>query len=139
MPGFHRKKKRSTGPNKNQQKVQRGREAQAEAQAAGTLSSRFPSIRNIKVHITLISTQGVVLNEIETPIGPNDPFLVSADCPGRCGSGLFDFTLPISQLLSQQQDHGLSESACAEPLYGGGADSCACVAKCEFQAEFIPN
>src|SRR5271154_5148260 len=45
MPGFYRKKRRKAGPNKNQEKVQRGREAEAEAHAAGRAAPRVPPLR----------------------------------------------------------------------------------------------
>ena len=65
MPGFYRKKRRKAGPNKNQEKVQRGREAEAETHAAGTLATRFPAVRGVKVRIVVTSPQGVVLDETE--------------------------------------------------------------------------
>jgi hypothetical protein len=139
MPGFYRKKRRKAGPNKNQEKVQRGREAEAEAHAAGTLATRFPAVRGVKIHITVTSPQGVVLDETDDLIGPNDAFQIGADCPGRCGSGSFDFAVLVEQSLTKLEDQGSAETACAEPLYGGGPEACGCIAKCEFEAEFAPS
>lgn len=139
MPGFYRKKRRKTGPSKNEEKVQRGRDAEAEAQSAGTLASRFPGVRGVKVRITVTSPQGVVLEENDDLIGPNDPFIIEADCPGRCGSGSYEFSEAVSAALSSHEEQGAAETACAEPLYGGGPENCGCVAKCEFEAEFAPN
>ena len=139
MPGFYRKKRRKAGPNKNQEKVQRGREAEAEAHAAGTLMSRFPSVRGVKVKITITSPQGVVLDETDDLIGPNDAFQIAADCPGRCGSGCFDFAEQVAQSLTNLQEQGSAEVACAEQLYGGGPEACGSIAKCEFEAEFAPS
>jgi hypothetical protein len=139
MPGFYRKKKRKTGPSKNEQKVQRGRDAEAETNAAGTLSSRFPSVRGVKVRIVVTSPQNVVLDESEDLIGPNDPFQVGADCPGRCGTGSFDFAEVLAASLGRLDERGETSATCAEPLYGGGPDACGCVAKCQFEAEFAPN
>ncbi len=139
MPGFYRKKRRKVGPNKNQEKVQRGLEAEAEAHAAGTLATRFPSVRGVKVRITVTSPQGVVLDETDALIGPSDPFQIEASCPGRCGSGSFDFAEIVTQSLTKLEEHGTTETSCAEPLYGGGPEACGCLAKCEFQAEFSPS
>jgi hypothetical protein len=139
MPGFYRKKRRKTGPSKNEQKVQRGLDAEAEAHAAGTLSTRFPGVRGVKVRITVTSAQGVVLDETEDLIGPNDPFQVGADCPGRCGSGSYDFAEIVAASLTKLEEQGTSEIACAEQLYGGGPDACGCVAKVQFEAEFAPS
>ena len=139
MPGFYRKKRRKTGPSKNEQKVQRGLDAEAETHAAGTLSSRFPGVRGVKVRITVTSPQGVVLDESDDLIGPNDPFIIETDCPGRCGSGSYDFAELVAQGLTRLDERGTAEMACAEPLYGGGPGTCGCLAKCEFEAEFAPS
>ena len=139
MPGFYRKKRRKTGPSKNEQKVQRGLDAVAETHAAGTLVSRFPGVRGVKIRITVTSPQGVVLDETDDLIGPNDPFMVEADCPGRCGSGSYDFSEQVAQSLTKLDEQGAAEATCAEPLYGGGPEACGCVAKCEFEAEFAPS
>jgi hypothetical protein len=139
MPGFYRKKRRKAGPNKNQEKVQRGREAEAEAHAAGTLATRFPGVRGVKVRITVTSPQGVVLDETDDLIGPNDAFQIGADCPGRCGSGSFDFAELVAASLTKLEEQGSAEMTCAEPLYGGGPEACGSVAKCEFEAEFAPS
>jgi hypothetical protein len=139
MPGFYRKKRRKAGPSKNEEKVQRGRDADDEARAAGTLASRFPTVRGVKVKITVTSPQGVVLDETDDLIGPNDAFQIAADCPGRCGSGSYDFAELVADSLTKLEEQGSTEKACQEPLYGGGPDICGCVAKCEFEAEFAPN
>lgn len=139
MPGFYRKKKRKVGPSKNEEKVQRGREAEAEAHAAGTLATRFPGVRGVKIRIIITSPQGVVLDETDDLIGPNDPFIIEADCPGRCGSGNYDFAEHVAQSLTKLEEHGAAEASCAEPLYGGGPENCGCLAKCEFEAEFAPS
>ncbi len=139
MPGFYRKKRRKTGPSKNDEKVARGREALAESQSAGTLSSRFPTVRAIKFRIAVVSPQGVTLDETEDQLGADDAFIVEADCPGRCGSGSYDFSEIVAASVSKLEDHGTAQIACAEPLYGGGPESCGCIAKLEFQTEFAPN
>lgn len=139
MAEFYRKKRRKVGPSKNDEKVQRGLDAEAETRAAGTLSSRFPGVRGVKVRIIVTSPQGVVLEENDDLIGPNDPFVIAADCPGRCGSGSYDFAELVSAALARVEEHGAVQLACAEPLYGGGPDNCGCVAKCEYEAQFSPS
>ena len=135
MPGFYRKKKRKVGPSKNEQKVQRGRMAEAEASAAGTLASRVPGARGLKIKISVASPQGVVLEEAEDAFGPEDAFQIEADCPGRCGSGSYDFAEGIVAALLARQVKGSIQTACVEPLYGGGPENCACIATCAFEAE----
>ena len=139
MPGFYRKKRRKIGPSKNEEKVRRGQAAEAEVHAAGTLSTRFPSVRGVRVKITITSPQGVVLDETETLIGPHDPFQVEADCPGRCGSGHFDFAPQGGEALTRLEEEGAAETVCAEPHYGGGSEVCSCTARLAFAAELAPT
>lgn len=139
MPGFYRKKRRKVGPSKNEEKVRRGMAADQQATTAGSLSSRFPSVRGVRAKITITSLQGVVLDETETIIGPNDPFIIEADCPGRCGSGSYDFAPQVSEALSRLEEEGMAETSCLEPHYGGGNDACGCVARCAFAAEIAPS
>jgi hypothetical protein len=139
MPGFYRKKRRKTGPSKNEEKVRRGRMAEAEAHAAGTVSSRFPGVAGIAVRIAVISPQGVTLEESEDTLGPDDAFQIGVDCPGRCGSGKFDFAPAVSDALARGDDGGALEIPCGETLYGGGPDACGCVAKLEFSVSLSNN
>ena len=130
---FYKKKKRKVGPSKNEEKVRRGQAAQAEADAAGTLSSR--GARSLTVKLTVTSPQGVILQEDEHTYGANDAFVVEADCPGACGSGSYDFAPAIADALSRRQAQGEGEAACAESGYGAGT-ACGCVARYRFTADF---
>jgi len=137
---FYRKKRRKVGPSKNDQKVRRAQTAEDNERAAGTLSTRFPSVRSLKVKVSIATPQGVVLEESEETYGPNDPFFLEADCPGSCGSGAYDFAGLIGQSLEGLQERGSAQIICAEPSYSGAAGAtCGCIAKCEFTAEVIPS
>jgi len=134
MAFFH-KKKRKAGPSKNEEKVRRARDAEAVTQAAGTLSTRFPGMRALKLRLTFKGAQGQLLQEEDIALKPGDAFQISADCPGRCGSGSFDFVSVVADALGRGQDAGTAELACAETLYGGSPNPCGCLARCEFTAE----
>lgn len=137
---FYRKKRRKAGPSKNDEKVRRAQNASDQERAAGTLSTRFPTLRALKVKVSIATPQGVVLEESEETYGPNDPFFLEADCPGSCGSGSYDFAVLISQSLESMQERGSSQIICAEPSYSGAAGAtCGCIAKCEFTAETAPS
>lgn len=132
---FYRKKKRKVGPSKNEEKVRRAGEAADQERAAGTLSTRYPGIRSLKVKVSIATPQGVVLEESEETYGPQDAFVLEADCPGSCGSGHYDFAVMISQALDAAQKKGSSQTVCAEASYSGAAGAtCGCVAKCDFEA-----
>ncbi|MEK7234177.1 MAG: hypothetical protein AAB268_10205 [Elusimicrobiota bacterium] len=137
---FYRKKRRKAGPSKNDEKVRRAQTAEDNERNAGTLSTRFPSVRSLRVKVAIATPQGVVLEESEEIYGPNDPFFLEADCPGSCGSGAYDFAVLIAQSLENLQERGVAQIICAEPSYSGAAGAvCGCIAKCEFTAEVVPS
>ena len=137
---FYRKKRRKAGPSKNEKKVGRAQTAEDNERAAGTLSSRFPTLRALRVKVSIATPQGVVLEESEESFGPNDPLILEADCPGSCGSGAYDFATLISPALERQEERGASQIICAEASYSGAAGAqCGCIAKCEFTAEVTPS
>jgi len=137
---FYRKKRRKVGPSKNDKKVSRMQTAEDNERAAGTLSSRFPSLRSLRVKVSIATPQGVVLEESEETYGPSDPFFLEADCPGSCGSGSYDFAVLIAQSLENLQERGAAQIVCSEPSYSGAAGAtCGCIAKCEFVAEVTPS
>ncbi len=137
---FYRKKRRKAGPSKNDEKVRRAQTAEDHERAAGTVSTRFPALRSLRVKVSIATPQGVVLEESEETYGPNDPFFLEADCPGSCGSGAYDFAVLIAQSLENLQERGAAQIICAEPSYSGAAGAvCGCVAKCEFIAEVAPS
>lgn len=133
---FYRKKKRKVGPSKNDEKVRRSQAAEDQERAAGTLSTRFPAVRSLRVKVSIATPQGVVLEESEETYGPSDPFVLEADCPGSCGSGSYDLALLIAQALERAESRGASQIVCARESYSGGPGGvCGCVAKYEFTAE----
>ena len=133
---FYRKKKRKAGPSKNDEKVRRAQTAEDNERAAGTLSTRYPSIRNLRVKVSIATPQGVVLEESEEVYGPNDAFVLEADCPGSCGSGHYDFAVLVTASLDAAQTRGSSQTVCQQASYSGAAGAtCGCIAKCEFTAE----
>lgn len=137
---FYRKKRRKAGPSKNDEKVRRAQTAEDNERAAGTLSTRFPTLRALRVKVSIATPQGVVLEESEETFGPNDPLILEADCPGSCGSGSYDFGALIAQSLENLQERGSAQVICAEPSYSGAAGAtCGCIAKCEFTAEVVPS
>ena len=136
----YRKKRRKVGPSKNAEKVQRAQTAGDQERAAGTLASRFPFVRSLRVKVSIATPQGVVLEESEETYSPGDPFVLEADCPGSCGSGAYDFAGLISLALENHQERGSTQTICAQASYSGGQGSvCGCVAKCEFSADVSPS
>ena len=137
---FYRKKRRKAGPSKNDEKVRRAQTAEDNERAAGTLSSRFPAVRALRVKVAIATSQGVVLEESEESFAPNDPLILEADCPGSCGSGSYDFAVLISAALERREERGSAQIVCAEASYSGAAGAqCGCLAKCDFTADVAPS
>ena len=133
---FYRKKRRKAGPSKNDKKVGRAQAEQDAERAAGTLSTRFPAVRSLRVKLSIATPQGVVLEQTEETYGPNDALILEADCPGSCGSGSYDIAPLIAAAIEGGQKQGSTQLICAEASYSGGNGGvCGCVAKCEFVAE----
>jgi hypothetical protein len=132
---FYRKKIRKPGPSKNEEKVRRGEAAEAASRAAGTIATRFPGVRSLKLRLSVATPQGVVLEQSDETYGADDPFQIEANCPGSCGSGNYDFGPLIEQSLSSGSRKGTAQLVCAEASYGGGpGGTCGCVAKVDFEA-----
>ena len=132
---FYRKKVRKPGPSKNDKKVSRGEAAEAASRAAGTIASRFPGVRSLKVSLAISTPQGVVLEQSEESYDAQDPFQLECDCPGSCGSGKYDFGPLVEEALTRGSKKGSAQLVCAEASYGGGpGGTCGCVAKAEFEA-----
>lgn len=137
---FYRKKRRKAGPSKNEKKVGRAQTAEDNERAAGTLSTRYPYLRALRVKVSIATPQGVVLEESEESFSPNDPLILEADCPGSCGSGAYDFAALIAPMLERRDERGSGQTICVEASYSGAAGAqCGCVAKCEFVAEVAPS
>ena len=137
---FYRKKRRKAGPSKNDKKVSRAQTLEDNERAAGTLSSRFPTLRALRVKVSIATPQGVVLEESEETYSPNDPLILEADCPGSCGSGSYDFAALITGPLERREERGTAQIICAETSYSGAAGAqCGCIAKCDFTAEVTPS
>ncbi|UPT75630.1 MAG: hypothetical protein M0D55_08140 [Elusimicrobiota bacterium] len=133
---FYRKKRRKVGPSKNEKKVGRAQIAEDNERAAGTISSRYPHVKALRVKVSIATPQGVVLETSEETYGPNDPLVLEADCPGSCGSGAYDFAALIAEPLERRDERGAAQVICVEPSYSGAAGAqCGCIAKVEFTAE----
>lgn len=135
MADFYPKKRRKVGPSKNDEKLQRQQHAADDARAAGTLAQNFAGIAGLKVAISIKGAQGQLLEEKTISLNANSPFQVSADCPGACGSGRFDFADHVAEALNSERLSGRAELSCGMPSYSGPSGStCTCLATATFEA-----
>ena len=136
MAGYFKKRRKNQGPNKNEEKVQRGVDAQS---GGGTnLSSRFPTVKRLKITLQFFTAQQLLLDEKVLELGPTDSCRFDAACPGRCGTGRFDFTEAVSNAVQRRQPVAESGALCQMPLFAGSKETCGCQVKCRMELEFLP-
>jgi len=138
VAGYRKKRRGPQGPNKNEKKVMRSRDVGKEAMLAGTLGDKFPSIKNLKIHLVLLSPQQQLLDEKTLTMGPSDPCLFSVPCPGRCGSGSFDFSGKAEEAVGARLASSESSGKCAKPIFVGSSSLCGCEIKCRMEVNYFP-
>lgn len=136
MAGFFKKRRKNNGPSKNEEKVMRGERADAEKRMAGTLSSRFPGVKRLKVDAAFIDPRGVELDRKTISLGSNDPVALAFDCPGRCGRGSLVLSAAIEGGLQARRPVFETSVKCAEQMYAG--EVCGTEARCRAEVEYLP-
>lgn len=131
------KKRRPVGPSKNEEKIQRSREAEARERSAGRLSDIFPLVERLSVRLELLSPQNAPLAEVETrSFGPGDKCDFSVPCPGRCGQGSFNLAAKLQAVVESREGTSQSSGTCQEPLYVGSPDVCGVKLSCQIQIQY---
>ncbi len=138
MAGFFKKRKVAHGPNKNEQKVMRGRRAEDEARQAGAMGARFPFLKALRIHLEFLDANGQVIDEKKIALRPTDAAIFSVGCPGRCGQGTFDFSGKVIEAVDRRLPASQCGAKCAEPIYAGAAETCGVQIKCRMELEFLP-
>lgn len=137
MAGYFKKKRGSSGPSKNEQKLMRARRAEDEARSAGTLRDKFPAVARLKIRLTFLDHQRL-LEERDLALSPSDSAVFSVACPGRCGVGSFDFGKKIAETAAARRPFSESSAQCSQPLYGGSAEACGLEIRCRMDVEYLP-
>lgn len=132
MATYFKKRKKGTGPNKNEQKVMRGN------QARSPLGSRFPSVKQLRVHLVFLDAQQNILDEKNLTLAPGDSCFDVESCPGRCGKGSFNFSPRIDTAVKAGLPVVESSEKCAQALYANSPDVCGCEAKCRMEFDYFP-
>lgn len=136
MPEQYRKKKRVTGPSKNEEKIERNRQADFLAGRSNSLSARFPDVTSLRVTLAFFGPQGQSYGEEKRTFNPNDPCVFSVPCPGRCGVGAFDLAGKLADVLAAHEPTSKATGICQEPLYAGAAARCECRLECSIDASY---
>ncbi|MBI5202921.1 MAG: hypothetical protein HY925_15115 [Elusimicrobia bacterium] len=131
------KKRRPVGPSKNEQKLQRNREAEARERNVGRLADAFPQVDRLTVNLELMSPQQQALAEPETRIfGPDDRVELSVPCPGRCGQGSFNLAGKVQAMVESSQSRAEATGICQEPLFAGASDVCGVKLLCKIEVQY---
>src|SRR5262249_40368522 len=102
MPGFIKKRRGPSGPNKNEQKVARAESAEGEGKRI--MGQRLHMIKKLKLAIKFLDVRGNMLDEAVRAFTPLDAAKLAADCPGRCGRGKFDFNPVVAGVVEARQN-----------------------------------
>lgn len=136
MTTYYKKRRGPQGPNKNEEKVQRGKSAENQARLAGALGSRFPSVKRLTVRLRFLDAKGNLLEEKTIALSPPDAAVFKTPCPGRCGQGSFDFEEKVGQSVAAKLPLSECSAQCPEPLYGTGSETCGCELRCRLELEY---
>ena len=139
MAGFYRKKKRNTGPSKNDEKVQRSKEAERLSGSGNSLGARYPSLQGLSIRLEFLSPHGASLGEETRSFKPNDACDFAAPCPGQCGVGDFDLVKKIDAMVAAGQPVLEASGKCVQPLFAGSKELCGCELRCRAAAEYKPK
>lgn len=136
MAGYF-KKRRIAGPSKNEQKIQREREAEARERSRGRLGDAFQQVERVTVRLELVSPQGAPLAEPETrSFKASDRADFSVPCPGRCGQGSFNVEGKVQSMIEANAPSAEASGTCQEPLYAGATEVCGVRLKCRIDIQY---
>ncbi|MBI5629922.1 MAG: hypothetical protein HY921_03445 [Elusimicrobia bacterium] len=138
MAGHFKKRRGPQGPNKNQEKVLRARNAENPARLVGLLGSKFPSVKQMRIHLTFMDARQHILEERDLSLAPSDAAIFTVPCPGRCGHGTFNFALKAAETIAAQFPLSESGAKCPEALYASSVETCGCEIKCRMEIEYFP-
>jgi hypothetical protein len=137
----YRKKKRNPGPSKNEEKVERARQAEAMNRTGNSVGARFPEVGSLKITLAFTGAQGQSFGEVTKTYKPQDPCDFATPCPGRCGVGSFDLASKIAAVVTAHEMVSEGSGVCQEKPYAGATEPCGCTLKARVEATYrsIPS
>ena len=139
MAGYFKKRRKSQGANKNEEKVQRAEQARSRESSGATLQAKYPSVRSLALTLRFLTPQQQLLEEKVLRLEAGDACRLDASCPGRCGVGRFDFGEAVSRAVGQQQKSAGGGVVCREPLYAGSRETCGCQTQYKMEVDYLPS
>ena len=138
MAAQYRKKRRNAGPSKNEEKIERNRQAETMLRSSNSLGARYPEVRSLTVKLAFFGAQGQSFGEETRSFAPPDPCNFAVSCPGRCGVGSFDLAAKISAIVLACETISKSSGICQEKLYAGAVEMCQCRLECTIEVSYRP-
>ena len=139
MAGTYRKKRRTVGPSKNEEKVERAKQVEAMGRASNQLGSRYPAVKVLKVILEFVGAQQQSLGSETRVYNPQDACDFAVACPGLCGVGSFDLAGKISQIIEAREESSASSGVCQERLHAGAGGLCGASLKCRVEVSYKPT
>ncbi len=134
------KKRRPVGPSKNEEKLQRNREAEARERNQGRLADVFPLVERLTAHLELMSPQQHSLADPETRVFKSEDRVdLSVPCPGRCGQGSFNLAGKVAAMVENHEPKADATGVCQEPLFAGASDVCGVKLFCKIEVQYVPE
>ena len=137
MPGYFKRRRGHNGPNKNEAKVIRAHREEVLERQAGTLSSHFPEVGGLRVHLTFLGAHQQLLEEKDLAFKPGDTAIFTAACPGRCGRGVFDLSEKIAAMVGERLGEAEDAQTCPETIFGGSAQVCGGELRCRIEIDYL--
>ena len=124
--------------NKNQARLMKRAAEERQANSAGNLAERYPSVKQLDIQMEFVSREGDILGSSRRTIQPHQLINFMADCPGRCGNGRMDMGGVITQMITNRQASRDTKGLCREILLAGSTDTCNCELTAKITIQYEP-
>ncbi|MFA6091455.1 MAG: hypothetical protein WCU88_00875 [Elusimicrobiota bacterium] len=138
MAEYYKRRAKRSGPNKNEQRVQRSREAAVRARSASLLSDIYPSVQKLSIHLEFSLPKQPAFEHKDLSFTPSDVFDCAVACPGRCGTGAFKLAAKLQSVIEARQTVSESSGACQEPVFAGSSEACGLQLRCKIEVSYFP-
>ncbi|MBI3298273.1 MAG: hypothetical protein HYZ75_08925 [Elusimicrobia bacterium] len=133
----YRKRRIAHGPNKNEEKVRRGQEAETRSRST-SLGERFPAVDRLILELTVTAPQDGSVERSTRDISADQGCELTLGCPGRCGRGVFDLAAMVTAAVEAKNPAATGAAVCQEPFLPGLPDVCGVKVDCRLTITFKP-
>jgi hypothetical protein len=123
-PNNYRRRRRPSGPSKNELRAARNEKADLARVHAGTLRQRFPQVTIFQLDIRMEGSSGVALGEDSHRIDLDEPLDLQIPCPSTCGNGKFNLTEALEDSLNASKETQEGLTICQTASYMDARIAC---------------